>query len=114
MTFDYFQLLPDVSVLEQLLKIFSVTNWKHNQMFTIQNKQLIINSFQHIRPLLSKYYRSYKLNTMYDRLTMNRCITILRHCLSVQNFKLIKQKDVYVFKDLHYLRQQQRVTIVFD
>lgn len=111
---EYFHLLPDVYTLEKILNIFSVKEWKHDLQFTIKNDQYIIDEFIKIKPILFNYYRSYKLNKLYENLTILRCITILRHFLEIQNYKLLKNKQIYTFKNIQYLKQKRRVLVEFN
>jgi hypothetical protein len=111
-----FRILPDLHTLLLILSCFNIKNIKHDIVLDISKLDNceILSSFNKIYDKLSQKYRKSVINKIYENLTIQKCITILKQNLEINNYKLIKINKLYYFKDIEYLMKKNQITIVFD
>ena len=103
--------------LYKILECFNINSKIYNGLIInkdILNKKQVIFNIKNIYNLLEKKYRKSVLDKLYNDLSFINCITILRHNLKLQNYKLISNKNQYILLDIDYIKNKNKVTITFD
>ena len=111
---QYFQLLPDYTAIQTVVSLFHIDKLQHDVYLPEQNESELIQRFQSHTNLFETYYKHYPFKQLFMTLSLKRCITILRHFLSVVNYGLLKEKTGYRLIDIDFIKRSQRVTVTFD
>ena len=86
-----------LTILNELVLGFGLENINDFTTFTRRDIELLnINDYiNQMGTKLSDYYLPCKKNIYFYNLTSKKCITILRQCLKIYNYKL-KSKEKYI------------------
>jgi hypothetical protein len=102
MTNQLFKINPGLNILMELLKLFNITKL-NKDIISFDKNILNLNNIPYNLNLIKEKFKPYYLENKYDlyfkNINNNRCITILRQILKINNYKLkIKNNICYIQK----------------
>lgn len=92
-----FKIIPGISILMELLNMINIKILKENISFTkdILNKYNIVDKLNKNKNKFKTYYYKNKFNYFFNNINVNKSISIIRHFLKINNYKLINKNNIY-------------------
>jgi hypothetical protein len=92
-----FRVLPEIEMINSLLKIYGLTSLQDTKSFTKNSLQEneTIQKLNDMKDKLESYYLPCKSKVYINNITEKKCITILRQFIKVHGYTLIS-KERYI------------------
>ena len=86
-----FKIIPDLTILQELLKIFGLESLEDTTFFTKQSLKDSngVDKMEELSNKLKDYYIPCKSRIYLENIDENKCITILRQFLKTQDYTLV-------------------------
>ena len=86
-----FKIIPDLTILQELLKIFGLESLEDTTFFTKQSLKDSngVEKMEELSIKLKDYYIPCKSRIYLENIDENKCITILRQFLKTQDYTLV-------------------------
>ena len=88
-----FKIKPDINLLNDVIKLYGLSNYKDSKLFTKQNliDLKTVEKIKEIIPRLNEYYIPCKSKQHLSRLDEKKCITILRQLLKQHGYNILSK-----------------------
>jgi hypothetical protein len=88
---------PPISLINELVKGFGLEDINDSKVFSRKDIELlnILEFMENMSKKLDDYYLPCKKKIYFSNLTSKKCITILRQCIKLYNYKLVS-KEKYI------------------
>lgn len=122
-----FKITPDITFINELLKLYGINNINEKKYFTKQDLENIntLEELINIKDILSSYYIPCKSKIYLKDITLKRAIVILRQFIKIVNYtinskeKFIKGKKTTIYELVPIntsikIEKEKIITLTFD
>ena len=101
-----FKIIPDLTILQELLKIFGLESLEDTTFFTKQSLKDSngVDKMEELSNKLKDYYIPCKSRIYLENIDENKCITILRQFLKTQDYTLVTKDRSFKGKKMKIYR----------
>ena len=99
-----FKIKPDLNLVNDIIKLYGLSDYKDSDLFTKQNLVDLntVEKLKEMLPRLTDYYLPCKAKQHLTRIDEKKCITILRQLLKQHNYNILSKEKCIKGEKFNY------------